>query len=50
MIAKDQWRDLCYQAGAHPGEIRQLLDARRFLYQLLTGADLYDPRHALAFR
>jgi hypothetical protein len=49
MITKDQWQDLSYQAGAHPGEARRLLDARRYLYQLLTGADLYDTRHELAF-
>ncbi len=52
-----QWQDLCGRSGAHPGragprspEARRLLDARRYLYQLLTGADLHDPRHKLAFR
>ncbi|HEX9354502.1 MAG TPA: TniQ family protein [Streptosporangiaceae bacterium] len=50
MIIPGEWQDLCLEAGAHPGEARRLLDARRHLYQLLTGADLGDPRHTLAFR
>ncbi len=50
MITPGQWRELCYQASAHPGGGRRLHHARRYLYQLLTGADLDDPRHALAFR
>lgn len=49
-ITTSDWQELCYQAGAHPGEARRLLDAQRYLYQLLTGADLGDRRHALAFR
>ena len=32
-----------------PGEARRYRDAQRYLFQLLTGADLRDPRHALAF-
>lgn len=44
-----RWRDLCLSASAHPGESRRHRDAQRYLYQLLTGADLHDPRHALAF-
>lgn len=36
--------------GPRSREARRLLDARRYLYQLLTGADLNDPRHKLAFR
>ena len=32
-----------------PGEARRHRDAQRYLFQLLTGADLHDPRHALAF-
>jgi hypothetical protein len=55
-ITEAEWQDLCGRAGAHPGrpgarrrEGRRLLDARRYLYQLLTGADLHDPRHQLAF-
>jgi DNA-binding transcriptional ArsR family regulator len=48
-ITMSQWRDLCYRAVAHPGEARRHRDAQRYLFQLLTGADLHDPRHALAF-
>ena len=48
-ITAGQWRDLCYGAAAHPGETRRHHDAQRYLFQLLTGADLHDPRHALAF-
>jgi len=48
-ITAGQWRDLCYGAAAHPGETRRHRDAQRYLSQLLTGADLHDPRHALAF-
>jgi TniQ len=48
-ITTCQWRDLCYGAAAHPGEARRHRDAQRYLFQLLTGADLHDRRHALAF-
>jgi hypothetical protein len=48
-ITAGQWRDLCYGAAAHPGEGRRHRDAQRYLFQLLTGAGLHDPRHALAF-
>ena len=48
-ITAGQWRQLCYGATAHPGEARRHRDAQRYLFQLLTGADLHDPRHALAF-
>lgn len=48
-ITASQWRQLCYGAAAHPGETRRHRDAQRYLFQLLTGADLHDPRHALAF-
>ena len=48
-ITTGQWGDLCYGAAAHPGEARRHRDAQRYLFQLLTGADLHDPRHALAF-
>jgi hypothetical protein len=57
VITEAEWQDLCGRAGAHPGrprahpgDTRRLLDARRYLYHLLTGADLHDPRHQLAFR
>jgi DNA-binding transcriptional ArsR family regulator len=48
-ITAGQWHDLCHGAAAHPGETRRHRDAQRYLFQLLTGADLHDPRHALAF-
>ncbi len=48
-ITEGQWHDLCYGAAAHPGEGRRHRDAQRYLFQLLTGADLHDSRHALAF-
>ena len=48
-ITADQWRELCIGATAHPGEARRCKDAQRYLFQLLTGADLNDPRHSLAF-
>ena len=48
-ITAGQWRDLCYGAAAHPGEAHRHRDAQRYLFHLLTGADLHDPRHALAF-
>ncbi|MDV6245345.1 TniQ family protein [Rhodococcus opacus] len=48
----DQWRDLACSVGAHPGKHRQgrLRHAQRHLHQLLSGADLADHRHPLAFR
>jgi hypothetical protein len=49
-ISQAAWQQLCYQAGAHPGRPRRHLDAQRYLYQLLSGADLNDPSHVLAFR
>jgi DNA-binding transcriptional ArsR family regulator len=48
-ITAGQWRDLCYGAAAHPGETPRHHHAQRYLFQLLTGADLHDPRHVLAF-
>jgi hypothetical protein len=48
-ITPGRWREMCLTAGAHPGEARRHRDAQRYLFQLLTGADLNDPRHALAF-
>jgi DNA-binding transcriptional ArsR family regulator len=48
-ITTCKWRDLCFSVAAHPGEGRRHRDAQRYLFQLLTGADLHDPGHALAF-
>jgi hypothetical protein len=50
VISADQWQQLCLQAGARPGHARRLLDARRYLHQRLTGNDLTNPAHPLAFR
>ena len=47
-----QWTALSLGADAHPGDTSgagRHLHARRHLYQLLTGADLTDPAHALAW-
>jgi DNA-binding transcriptional LysR family regulator len=38
-----QWQQLSFDAMAHPGQRRRHLDARRYLHQLLTGADLDEP-------
>ena len=48
-ISEADWQELCCLAGAHPGQARRLLDAQRYLFQLLSGADLNDPSHAVAF-
>jgi len=52
-----QWRDLCDQAGAHPGDshhrhgpVTRHVHAQRYLSQLLAGSDLDDPGHPLAWR
>lgn len=52
-MAWSYWRDLACGAGAHPGDpvpAGRLLHAQRHLHQLLTGSDLADPSHRLAFR
>lgn len=49
LISNAQWLHLCRDAVVHPGQQRRFLDARRYLFTLLTGADLNDPYHALAF-
>ncbi|WP_331758360.1 TniQ family protein (plasmid) [Nocardia sp. NBC_01377] len=46
------WWELACSADAHPGDEatgQRLLNVNRYLNQLLTGADLADPRHRLAF-
>lgn len=48
-LTQAQWHDLCQQADAHPGKTARHQHARRYLFQLLTGADLSDPKHLLAF-
>ncbi|WP_280443424.1 LysR family transcriptional regulator [Nocardia brasiliensis] len=51
-IDRDTWWELACSVDAHPGDDatqQRLRNANRYLHQLLTGADLADPRHALAF-
>ncbi|SCL17751.1 TniQ family protein [Micromonospora inyonensis] len=48
-LTETQWRELTHQTGSHPGRAGRLRSARRYLYQLLTGADLDNRRHRLAF-
>jgi hypothetical protein len=50
LITVEQWQQLCYTTMAHPGIGRGHLDARRYLYQLLTGADLDEPHADLTWR
>ncbi|MFF3154147.1 TniQ family protein [Streptomyces sp. NPDC057910] len=55
-ISETAWQQLCFRTNAHPGESStpsapgRLLQARRYLFQLLTGADLTDARHALSWK
>ncbi|MEU3282715.1 PadR family transcriptional regulator, partial [Streptomyces antibioticus] len=55
-ISESAWQQLCFRTNTHPGESStaaapgRLLQARRHLFQLLTGADLTDPRHVLAWK
>jgi hypothetical protein len=48
-ITAEQWHEICYQAGSDPGRGGRLFNARRYLFHLLTGADLDNPQHRLAF-
>jgi len=48
-LSPPQWDDICQRAEAHPGTAVRLLNARRYMFQLLTGADLTNPAHPLAF-
>ncbi|MFE3279533.1 TniQ family protein [Nocardia sp. NPDC059239] len=49
-IDRTTWRELACSVEAHPGDDRtRLRNANRYLQQLLTGADLSDTRHRLAF-
>jgi DNA-binding transcriptional LysR family regulator len=49
LLAPGRWQDLCEQSDTHPGIGRRLIDARRYLFTTLTGADLTDPTHQLAY-
>lgn len=48
-LTRHEWEDLCANAHAHPGKTARQLHARRYLFQLITGADLSNPQHRLAF-
>jgi hypothetical protein len=48
-LTPPQWHDLCYQANTDPGRNGRLLHVRRYLFCLLTGADLSNRQHRLAF-
>ncbi|MFI1989106.1 LysR family transcriptional regulator [Actinoplanes sp. NPDC020271] len=49
VLSRTQWEDICFRAEEHPGRDQKISYARRFVFQLLTGADLRDPSHSLAF-
>jgi TniQ/Bacterial regulatory helix-turn-helix protein, lysR family len=56
ILTAGQWRDMCDRAGAHPGDsdhrhgpVIRHVHAQRYLSELLTGTDLDDPRHPLAW-
>jgi len=48
-LTKPEWEEICARADADPGRAARLLHVRRYLFQLLTGADLTNRQHALAF-
>ena len=50
VLPRQEWEILCERADAHPGKATRQLQARQYLFQLLTGADLSNPQHTLAFR
>jgi hypothetical protein len=49
LLSTPQWTRMCEQARMHPGIGRRIIDARRYLFATLTGADLTDPQHRLAY-
>lgn len=49
-LSRQDWEQLCARADAHPGRAARQLQARQYIFQLLTGADLSNPQHLLAFR
>ncbi|MER7903010.1 TniQ family protein [Streptomyces sp. NPDC095614] len=55
-ISEAAWQELCFRTNTHPGETStpaapgRLLQARRYLFQLLTGADLADTQHTLSWK
>ena len=56
-ISYDAWKQLCFATGTQPGEALhqsaqtpRFVQAQRYLHQLLTGSDLADPAHPLAWQ
>ncbi|GFJ93499.1 LysR family transcriptional regulator [Phytohabitans rumicis] len=48
-LTEAQFAQICLRADANPGRGARLLHARRHLFALLTGADLFNRRHQMAF-
>jgi hypothetical protein len=46
---RHEWEELCYRVDAHPGKTTRHLNARRYIFGLLTGANLSNTKHRLAF-
>lgn len=56
-IAFETWRQMCLDAGEHPGEravgpnrAPRFIHAQRYLHHVMTGSDLADPAHPLAWK
>lgn len=56
-ISYDIWKQLCFATGTQPGDslnraaqTPRFVQAQRYLHQLLTGSDLADPAHPLAWQ
>ncbi|MGG2463745.1 hypothetical protein ACO0M4_28780 [Streptomyces sp. RGM 3693] len=56
-ITWDAWKQLCFDTGTQPGEspastsqTPRFVQAQRYLHQLLTGSDLADPAHPMAWQ
>ncbi|MFE1836474.1 TniQ family protein [Streptomyces sviceus] len=56
-LTEDTWRQMCFTTGCQPGDrinakahTPRYVHAQRYLYQLLTGADLHDPRYPLSLK
>jgi len=48
-LSQTDWDGICARVDAHPGRASRLRHARRHLFALLTGADLANRQHSLAF-
>ncbi|MDX2680340.1 PadR family transcriptional regulator [Streptomyces sp. NY05-11A] len=56
-ISYGTWKQLCFATGTQPGDslnraaqTPRFVQAQRYLHQLLTGSDLADPAHPLAWQ